>query len=840
MSRMSMLACGVAVAVLSAVCFEALGDPGDAFLDYVVATNNAAVDTGYVANGKTVIGFKGLYETKVANGSLFTDYTADASVATRVILYNTNEKSVYVTCYSVANSSIAFNNVATGLCCVITGLLNRAANKYVVNGVSTTVTKNTGTLTGKSVKLHASNCQTRLYYFTVSEGYATLHDFRPCVRDGEVGYLDLVTGEFHGKADENGTLTAGPVRTDMRFAAGDAVECFATVTNAADAAILSFDGGATWCAGTNGWFAYGTTISVRVHPDARATTRLTGPNVVVTGDGAYDVSVTGPGTVTTTARRDPFVWTGGGGKDTKWETPANWGLASGFPGDDDAVTIPVGATEGTAVTITLSTACRLRSLAITGGAGTLGFTVSKPLAIVSGGLTVPSGATLALDQPCAVTGDVTVAAGGRLTHSAQPAGTGTIADEKYKLNLTVSGSITVAAGGRVDVQGRGFNSGGPGSGTSNNAPEAGHGGQRGTSKCYGSAIHPVNFGTCCTSVGGGAIRLIAGGDCTVNGTVTANGGDRPAYHYSGSGGSVWITCATLRGSGEISSDGGGMTGGSHAGAGGRIALYQTAATDESAFTGALHARGGKSGAVVEAPPGTVYLVRAGEADTAGTLLVENDGGTAGTVELGSATDSSALGFLTNAPGTTVKILAGSTLTLRRGLGIGRTLTYGDAACGIVLTGTEAATVTGAIRVPSFVCEVPGKSITFGAGATDVLTVAANGTFRLVGADGNPVGVFGATSARGKVTLENGVRQWVAYADVRDMAAPARRSSRTAPRGCATTTGRSPNSSNRARWWRGRGRRGRHPGRTSGTGRRSACRSRRTWCPIPPPRPSGRC
>ena len=473
------------------------------------------------------------------------------------------------------------------------------------------------------------------------------------------------------------------------------------------------------------------------------------------------------------AQAGSYVWTGGGSK-TTWETLANWSVdgetpATALPGEEDDVTIPVGAAEGTDVTMSLSTARTIHSLTVSSGAGTLTFTVSQPLTIASGGLTIPAGAKFAMNQPCSVTGNVVVAAGGTLTHSAQPSGTGTIAGEKNKLFLTVDGSFTVAAGGKVDAQGLGFNSGGPGRGSL----AAGHGGRNSeTGPSYGSVIHPVNLGSQHSSNGGGAIRLVVSGDCTVNGTVNANGADRD-NHYAGSGGSVWITCATLRGSGEISADGGSIPSDtSHAGGGGRIAIYQTAATDEAAFSaGAIHAHGGKSGTTVAAPPGTVYYVHAGEADTEGTLYVENGGSSNGYVELGATTGSDELGFIRTEPGTTVKILAGETVSLHRGYAIAGTFSFGDAASTLALVGPEAAALTGTVRVPRFICEVPNKSITFGSGASDQLTIAANGLFRIIGTDGHLVEVRGATADRGKVNLESGVDQWVEYALVEDMAAP---------------------------------------------------------------------
>ena len=67
-----------------------------------------------------------------------------------------------------------------------------------------------------------------------------------------------------------------------------------SIASFADEPLLSFDGGNTWFATTNGWFRFGTELAVTVREDLRDGTRLTGPGVVRQPDGSYVVTVSGP------------------------------------------------------------------------------------------------------------------------------------------------------------------------------------------------------------------------------------------------------------------------------------------------------------------------------------------------------------------------------------------------------------------------------------------------------------------------------------------------------------------------------------------------------------------
>jgi hypothetical protein len=94
------------------------------------------------------------------------------------------------------------------------------------------------------------------------------------------------------------------------------------------------------------------------------------------------------------------------------------------------------------------------------------------------------------------------------------------------------------------------------------------------------------------------------GTLTVNGTISANGGNGGSSQYGGgpgggSGGSIWLIAGTLAGNGTIRANGGG--GGSPSGgggAGGRLGLVYT----NSNYSGTKTVSGAGSGGV-----GTVNL-----------------------------------------------------------------------------------------------------------------------------------------------------------------------------------------------------------------------------------------
>ena len=144
-------------------------------------------------------------------------------------------------------------------------------------------------------------------------------------------------------------------------------------------------------------------------------------------------------------------------------------------------------------------------------------------------------------------------------------------------------SLTVATGGIIDVNLMGYGpAAGPG-GSDNTGIGAGYGDNsyyasatRGLA--YGSYLEPVDPGSGGTAGGGGgAVRIDATGAVVVEGIITANGSGSRHNSSSGSGGSVYITCKTISGSGTIRANGGTYTGNHrNNAAGGRIAVIYDA------------------------------------------------------------------------------------------------------------------------------------------------------------------------------------------------------------------------------------------------------------------------
>lgn len=214
----------------------------------------------------------------------------------------------------------------------------------------------------------------------------------------------------------------------------------------------------------------------------------------------------------------------------------------------------------------------------------------------------------------------------------------------------VCSNLTVSAAGRIDadtkgyvagtpsgasIQGRGPGGGGP-NGTSDHGGGGSYGGQatmrsNGTVENrpnYGNPFAPTDPGSSGFSAynytalakagnGGGAIRIEASGDLAVSGVISADGqvGGPGGYTSgAGSGGSIFINCRTVTGTGSIRSRGGNgqiwsgfWTSG---GGGGRVALlYDSAAQAVLPVPGvSLDVAGGFGGRVnAYGEPGSLYL-----------------------------------------------------------------------------------------------------------------------------------------------------------------------------------------------------------------------------------------
>jgi hypothetical protein len=183
--------------------------------------------------------------------------------------------------------------------------------------------------------------------------------------------------------------------------------------------------------------------------------------------------------------------------------------------------------------------------------------------------------------------------------------------QEGKVNLKVS-NLTIEFGSSISADGKGYPAeSGPGAGqrgcAGSGAGYGGRGGMGSSSGCspdtpggsaYGSAFAPTDLGSGGGSYpwygsvggsGGGAIILNIANTLTINGAITANGGNVGlGWAGGGSGGSIYIVTANLTGSGSLTANGGNSTSRGGAGGGGRIAIY----FENSDFIGNAEAKGG--------------------------------------------------------------------------------------------------------------------------------------------------------------------------------------------------------------------------------------------------------
>jgi len=200
-------------------------------------------------------------------------------------------------------------------------------------------------------------------------------------------------------------------------------------------------------------------------------------------------------------------------------------------------------------------------------------------------------------------------------------------------NLIVDSDSSISANGKGYVYKEGsIIDQGPGAGSgSGGAGYGGNGGILGSDSggsSYGLLRKPIELGSAGGGyyvarggAGGGAIKIEVQNTLTLNGIISANGGDGnsdvPSGTYSGggSGGSIYITTNILIGSGIIKTNGGdGGKGSGYGGGGGRIALYYDSKGD---FSGETQTFGGNG-----AGAGTVFLKSSGQ--NVGDLIIDNN------------------------------------------------------------------------------------------------------------------------------------------------------------------------------------------------------------------------
>ena len=385
-------------------------------------------------------------------------------------------------------------------------------------------------------------------------------------------------------------------------------------------------------------------------------------------------------------------------------------------------------------------------------------TVIKAGANGTGAVVIGDGRTFICDTATTVLGSLTVADGGVLTHTSGGA---------YRIDLSVTGDVVVEDGGRISqvggaVKGSGDRVGGVYGGLAQNA----------TGHCYGSLTKPISVGGDANgpwglTKGGGAVKISTPRSIRIEGSVEMNGGD--AAEASGSGGSVWLTSATLSGEGRIAANGGNLTQSGAArstGSGGRIALWLTdPAADFSTFTGKITACAG-TGATIGGG-GTIYLKTGAQGESEGTLIIDNGGlASSYATEIYNAPDATK--YVSDAAVGNVIIRNGGFLKMN-----GQTLEV----CGVLSNETKKAGLldvrfVGADKVSrisgtndfcNFVCDTPGKTNLFAAGS--LTRMVADGNFTIAGEHGKPVALLGESEAPWELSVDPAAHPAVDYAEV---------------------------------------------------------------------------
>ena len=312
-------------------------------------------------------------------------------------------------------------------------------------------------------------------------------------------------------------------------------------------------------------------------------------------------------------------WTGKKG-DGKFATAGNWSDGV-VPGPTSRVAIPCA--EGGSVTITMPTTDVVLSNLVVGvGGGTVNLTVNGMLNVTED-LELREKVTMTFNtkKVCTVGRDVMLRSGAKVTHTAN-----TGSADSYAVDMAVGRNFTVEDTAAVTADGLGrtatFAIHGGSSGY-NNAVD----GEQGA--CYDSVFEPILSGGDGDKKGGGIVHLTVDGTLSVCGSVTANGKSDSRKiavddgFGSGAGGSVWIACARLVGSGLIAADGGCGWHTGNLGGGGRVAVQLTDPTaDFDAFGGTVQALYGRNDQYTgEYPSGGCGTVSLRTADGAGEIRI---------------------------------------------------------------------------------------------------------------------------------------------------------------------------------------------------------------------------
>ena len=413
-------------------------------------------------------------------------------------------------------------------------------------------------------------------------------------------------------------------------------------------------------------------------------------------------------------------------------------------------------------------------LAMTNGASVF---VSGEATIDAALVEFASGCTMTDDTPLSVTGSVVLRNGATVTHSANSS----ITDNRIQMNI--GGSLTVESGAKIDTVGKGYpKEVGPGAGVAASGG-ANHGGRGLGSKgapnanvCYGSITRPTEIGSGIYRYeGSGAIKIVCQGPVTNNGVITSCG-----YYsnvsYSSPGGSVWLTGASLVGSGYIQAnalgdstkkDRNNTQGTTNRSGGGRVAVWLTEpGADFSDFSGVISAWGCGNTSMLGGA-GTVYLKTGDQAENEGTLIIDNryNATTIGATEIGEDVTEANVGSVIIGLGSRLLVKEGQTLTVNGDFAItnaaGGSFVAEDGAA-VVFAGRAPALISGNITAENFICETPGKSISFAPGST----LSVSGLLKAEGEAGRPV-TLGCSDANGSwnLVLGNDVAQQMTQVSV---------------------------------------------------------------------------
>lgn len=215
----------------------------------------------------------------------------------------------------------------------------------------------------------------------------------------------------------------------------------------------------------------------------------------------------------------------------------------------------------------------------------------------------------------AIAGDAMVN-GGKWTHRANAA------VQTNRLSVTVGGDFTVGSGVQITASNKGY--------AANKFPAGSaigvHGGSvNDLSKVYGDFRHPIDIGSgggTANMTGGGAIHIVVTGDATIDGTLAANPNQGSAQNAIGAGGSIYLQAASVTGSGSITAAGSTADATLNDGAGGRIAVVCTTATELSFPKANFRCNGSTGGYGHSSGGGTIFVKTASQQN--GTLIVTHN------------------------------------------------------------------------------------------------------------------------------------------------------------------------------------------------------------------------